>query len=156
MCNNQRALYSKVRIENDGRTHVYYSFSPTRFKFWLSIFVLAGTLAAMAFAARRGAYDAVEEFVRTQCGVYLAEFHDQVRPRLTAARKDDIAQAIASHTLETSAEYAATSYQVQMEQAKAITDIRLDVATIIATQAERKIAEDAQTMMLRELMRRGE
>ena len=156
MCENQRALLSKVKIEDNGTVHTYYSFSPTRAKFWMGFVIAIITLAGMLLAIRAGAENAVETFVKSRCAAYLAQFHEEVRPRLDGDRASDIDEAIANHTMETSAEYAANSHTIQMEQALAISDIRSDISAIKATQAGWVIAEEAQTRMLQELMRRGE
>ena len=153
---DQRSLISKVTIEENGNARVVYSFSPTRFKFWLSVFVLIGTLSAMAFAAREGAYAAVEEFVRTKCGEYLTVFHREVRPKLDADRHADIDEAISAHEAVTSAEYATDIHAVQMEQARSISDIKVDMATVKATQIQMQVNEEHQTRLLEELVRRIE
>ena len=156
MCENQRALISKVKIDDNGSTHVYYSFSPTRAKFWMGFTATVIVLLGMMVAIKDGAYGAVEDFVATKCGEYLNEFHLEVRPKLDEDRAADIQEAIDAHAAVTSAEYTADIHEIQMEQAKAINDIKVDVATIVATQDERKITEAYQTRMIEELVRRIE
>ena len=156
MCENQRALISKVKIDDNGSTHVYYSFSPTRAKFWMGFVVSLIALLTMMWAMKLGAYSAVEDFVASKCGEYLAQFHQEVRPRLDEDRAADIEEAISNHTMETSAEYAANSHEIQMEQAKALTELRVDVGALKAVQSQMVLNEAHQTRMIEELMRRGE
>ena len=153
---DQRSLISKVTIEENGHARVVYSFSPTRFKFWLSLLVLIGTILGMGYAMREGAYAAVEEFVRTKCGEYLTVFHREVRPKLDADRHEDIDKAIAAHEAVTSAEYASEIHEVQMDQAISINEIKVEQAAQGATLDQMQLNEVHQTRLLEELVRRIE
>lgn len=153
---DQRSLISKVTIEENGGARVVYSFSPTRFKFWLSVLIALGTLAGMAYAAKEGAYSAVQHFVHTKCGEYLSVFHEEVRPELDAVRTEEIDAAIVAHETVTSAEYSSEVHAIQMEQAEAINDMKVDLARIEATQAQMQNQEEHQTRLLEELVRRIE
>jgi high-affinity Fe2+/Pb2+ permease len=156
MCENHRALLSKVRIEDNGTTHVYYSFSPTRVKFWMGFAASFLVLAGMLFAMKEGASKAVEDFVASKCGEYLAEFHKEVRPKLDADRKVDIDRAIFEHALATGAEYTAAYHMIEKQQTEAISSIRVEVAAHGATLEQLQRSEAHQTRMLEELIRRIE
>ena len=154
MCENQRALISKVKIDDNGATHVYYSFSPTRAKFWMGFAATFLVLAGMMVAVKDGAYNAVEDFVATKCGEYLAIFHEEVRPLLEERRTEDINAAIAIHTTETSAEYATNIHKIQMEQAREIGEIKIEQSAQGATLRQMQVNEVQQTHMLQELISR--
>ena len=154
MCENKRALISKTKIDDNGTSHVYYSFSPTRAKFWMGFAASFLVLAGLMVAVKDGAYNAVEDFVSTKCGEYLAIFHEEVRPLLDERRTEEIKSAISIHETESSAEYATNIHEIQMEQAKEIGDIKIEQAAQGATLRQMQVNEVQQTTMLQELISR--
>lgn len=154
MAPEHRSLLSKVVIKDGKNTDVVYSFSPSRFKFWLSVAIMILTLVTMVWGAKVGAYKAIEEFVHEKCGEYLAIFHDEVRPKLDAARAEDIEEALTAHEAVTSAEYNSNIHEIQMEQAAAIAEINIEMADHGATLKAMQRTDETQLELLHELIRR--
>ena len=105
MCDQKRATFSKVRMDEDGNVNTYYAMNVKKTHAILGVIALIITIVISLFTLRSAVYEAVSDFVDQHCSEQLDVFHAQVHPKLLREVDAAIDAKLIAHTLESEASY---------------------------------------------------
>jgi hypothetical protein len=154
MSSSKRSLFTSAVVHEDGSRKVVYSFSPSRFKFWLGVVIMFFTLGGLVMTAQSDMRKGLQNWVQDECTSYFTLFHKQLREEIKVERKIDIDTAIASHTAESEAVFNAEIRALENKEAEHLADIKANVAANQATLNAMRAQEEHQTRLLEDIIKR--
>lgn len=103
MCNERRATFQKVMMEDNGTVHHAYSLTMSRVQVWVSVFVGLTVLIASLFGSVAWIHASVKHVAETTFDEQLDVFHDKAQP----AMRSLIDERIEVHRLASAGDLAA-------------------------------------------------
>ena len=146
MCNEQRATFAKVKIEDDGTAEVYYSANIRRRTAILATILTLVTLVTGVMTIRQSVIDGIRELSRQEFRKELDAFHNVAKPEIYRAVDEKI--ELNDRKVEVLAITRAGELKGQMADLKTPVEV---VSTEVAALTKKS---DHQTQLLEELLRR--
>lgn len=146
MCNEQRATFAKVKIEDDGTAEVYYSANIRRRTAILATILTLVTLVTGMLTIRQSVIDGIRELSRQEFHRQLEIFHNVAKPEIYRAVDEKI--ELNDRKVEVLAITRAGELKGQMADLKTQVEV---VSTEVAALTKKS---DHQTQLLEELLRR--
>lgn len=146
MCNEQRATFAKVKIEDDGTAEVYYSANIRRRTAILATILTLVTIVTGMLTVRQSVIDGVRELSRQEFRKELDAFHTVAKPEIYKAVDEKI--ELNDRKVEVLAITRAGELKSQMAELKTQVEV---VSTEVTTLTKKS---DHQTELLEELLRR--